>query len=197
MQGGSDDEQFDEDKIFLHRKQIAIKDNKKNKVRQDMRFTERHIDIIRSQLSTKADRNCKILDVMMRHLRFLKRHDKGVRQEIYKVAQLIEVPSQTVLFEIGDRPDYIYIILKGRVVISNTHNTYKDISRILTTLKDGEEFGYMSTAMGSENECDDNKCNKKRIVTAKTVELSRMIRLSVAQASVIMRPAPGHDASTI
>lgn len=57
------------------------------------------------------------------------------------MAQLIDVPTQTVLFDIGDSPDFMYIILKGRVVISNTHFLYKDVNRVLTTLKDGDEFG--------------------------------------------------------
>ena len=49
-----------------------------------------------------------------------------------------------MLFEAGDPADYQYIILKGKVVISNTHFRYKDVSRILATLKDGEEFGSVS-----------------------------------------------------
>ena len=78
MQAASDDEVVDEDKIFLRRKQIA-KDTKRKKVQQDMRYTQRHIDIIRTQLSKQHERNYKVLDIMMRHLRFLKRHDKDER----------------------------------------------------------------------------------------------------------------------
>jgi len=74
----------------------------------------------------------------MRHLRFLKRHEKEERQQIYKHSEFIEIPAQTVLFEMGDEADYMYIILKGRIVISNRLFRYKDISRVLTTLKDGE-----------------------------------------------------------
>lgn len=65
------------------------------------------------------------------------------------------MPPQTVLFEMGDEADYMYIILKGRVVISNRLFRYKDISRILTTLKDGEEFGSMNIVESSEPESDD------------------------------------------
>ena len=192
MHGQSDDEVVDEDKVFLRRKQIAVKDEKKMKVRQDMRFTERHIDIIRSQLSKRVDRNYKVLDVMMRHLRFLKRHEREVRQELYKASTIVEVPAQTVLFEIGDTADYMYVILKGRVVISNTHFHYKDISRILTTLKDGEEFGTMNI-VDNGNDSEDAASQNKRQVTAKTVELSRMLRLSVNEANAIMRPNAGGD----
>jgi len=51
MEGGSDDEVIDEDKIFMRRGKFAIDDPKRTKVKQDMRFSERHIDIIRTQLT--------------------------------------------------------------------------------------------------------------------------------------------------
>ena len=156
-----------------------------------MRFTERHIDIIKTQLANKANRNCKVLDIMMRHLRFLKRHDKEVRQNIYRAAEYIEVPAQTVMFEIGDIADYMYVILKGRVVISNTHSFYKDINRILSTLKDGEEFGHMvlnesenSVADHAEND-NDFAMKMKRQVMAKTVEVSRMLRININDAKAL------------
>lgn len=119
-----------------------------------------------------------------------------MRQEIYKAAVLVEVPPQTVLFEIGDMADYMYIILKGRVVISNTHFHYKDISKILTTLKDGEEFGTMNI-VSTHNDSEEVANQHKRQVTAKTVELSRMLRVSVTEANAIMRPTAAGDASTV
>lgn len=133
---------------------------------------------------------------MMRHLRFLKRHDKAVRQQIYKVADFVEIPAQTVLFEIGDVADYMYIILKGRVVISDIHFYYKDISRILSTLRDGEEFGAMHI-VENDHEPDDALNHNLRMMSAKTVERSRVLRVSIAEASAIMRPSGGQDASTI
>ena len=152
-----------------------------------MRYTERHIMIVRNQLRfPPIDRNYKILDIMMRHLRFLKRHEKSIRQEIYKVAQLIDVPTQTVLFDIGDSPDFMYIILKGRVVISNTHFLYKDVNRVLTTLKDGDEFGSINVV----------EQQHLRQTMAKTVELTRMLRLTVTEANAIIRPI-GHETAMI
>lgn len=44
-----------------------------------MRYTERHVDIIRTQLAKSRDCNYKVLDMMMRHLRFLKRLEKDER----------------------------------------------------------------------------------------------------------------------
>ena len=164
-----------------------------------MRYTERHIIIVRNQLRfPPIDRNYKILDIMMRHLRFLKRHEKSIRQEIYKVAQLIDVPTQTVLFDIGDSPDFMYIILKGRVVISNTHFLYKDVNRVLTTLKDGDEFGSINVVeqQNHTQRSSDNQQQHLRQTMAKTVELTRMLRLTVTEANAIIRPV-GHDTATI
>jgi len=49
MKGASDDETVDEDKVFLKRKQIALKNDDKNlKMKPNMRYTEHHIGIIRT-----------------------------------------------------------------------------------------------------------------------------------------------------
>ena len=76
--------------------------------------------MLKSQLEQKpADRNYKVLDIMMRHLRFIKRHDPEVRQSIYRNAEFIEVPAQTVIFRKGDEADYMYILLKGRISVES------------------------------------------------------------------------------
>lgn len=96
------------------------------------------------------------------------------------------------MFEIGDVADYMYVILKGRVVISNTHSFYKDINRILSTLKDGEEFGHM-VLNESENSIADHHeteheyaMRMKRQVMAKTVEVSRMLRINISDAKSLL-----------
>jgi len=116
MNGGSDDESIDEDKIFTKRKLIANRNKNKQKASQENRYTERHIEQIRNQYKLRhGERDYKVLDVMMRHLRFIKRHEKDVRYQILKNAEFIEMPAQQIIFNKGDTADYMYIILKGRV----------------------------------------------------------------------------------
>ena len=137
MNGTSDDENIDEEKIFIKRKEIAIK-KQRLQAKSDMRYTERHIEMIRNQYDApNNERNYKILDILMRHLRFVKRHDSDVRTQIYKHAEFIEMPAQTVIFNKGEPADYMYIILKGRVSVENTLSQYSDIPIILATIKDG------------------------------------------------------------
>ena len=94
MNGASDDEQEDQGKIFIRRKQIAGKSKRGVEVKQDMRYTERHIEMIRNQFLAKpAERNFKVLEKLMRHLRFVKRHDPDVRKQIYKHAEYVEYPA--------------------------------------------------------------------------------------------------------
>jgi len=56
----------------------------------------------------------------------------------------------------------MYVILKGRVVLSNTHSFYKDISRILSTLKDGEEFGSVAIIEQDRNAPKDDTDSEQK-----------------------------------
>ena len=53
----------------------------------------------------------------------------------------------------------------------------------------------MNIVESSEHESEDNSSQTQRQVTAKTVELSHMLRISVTEANAIIRRA-GHDGST-
>lgn len=144
MNGASDDEE-DDAKIFIKRKQIAVRSNRRTEVRQDMRYTERHIEMIKNQFLVKGvERKYSVLEKLMRHLRFIKRHDPEVRKQIYKHAEYVEYPAQYVIFEKGEEADYMYIILKGRVSCESTHPQYKDIPSIVAAVKDGEAFGELA-----------------------------------------------------
>ena len=145
MNGGSDDEGSEKDTHFVRRKQIALKRLNRMQSKQDMRFTERHIQQLKAQFVLPyLERNYKVLDIMLRHLRYIKRHETDVRQQIYRNAEYVEIPAQTIIFNKGDPADYMYIILKGRVSCVSTLANYSDIPIILATIKDGESFGELA-----------------------------------------------------
>ena len=78
--GQADSDTEDNDKSFVKRKQIAQRRINRLSQKQEMRYTERHIEQIRNQFMTDpSERSYKDLDFMMRHLRYLKRHDPTVR----------------------------------------------------------------------------------------------------------------------
>ena len=79
--------------------------------------------------------------MMMRHLRYMKTHDKDVRQQIFKSAVFVEYPANVELFKKGDEADYMYIVLKGRICCTGSHGSYADIPLIKATIHDGEAFG--------------------------------------------------------
>ena len=56
----------------------------------------------------------------------------------------MEFPAQYEIFKKGDEPDFMYIILKGRVSVQSTLSQYQDIPTILNTLKDGDAFGELA-----------------------------------------------------
>ena len=110
-----------------------------------MRYTERHIEMIKNQfMQNKNERNYKVLEKLMRHLRFIKRHEPDVRKQIYKHAEFIEIDAKQVVFSKGDDADFMYIILKGRVSCESTHPLYKDIPSFVAAVKDGEAFGELA-----------------------------------------------------
>ena len=55
-------------------------------------------------------------------------------------------PPDTVIFEQGDAAQYLYLILKGRAVIS--YKPYDGPRIVITRLRDGDVFGW-SAAVGS------------------------------------------------
>ena len=110
-----------------------------------IRYSERHLGIIEHQFSLpRKSRNYKVMDIMMRHLRFLKRHEPKFRYAIYRAARYEVIPPQTTVFRMGDPADYLYIILKGKVSVQSSMSQYADIPVILNTLADGEHFGELS-----------------------------------------------------
>ena len=80
----------------------------------------------------------------MRHLRYLKRFDPKIRAQIYKYSQLEKIPNQTIVCKEGDDADFMYIILKGRVIVTSSKPNHKDIPVVLTILSDGDHFGELS-----------------------------------------------------
>jgi CRP-like cAMP-binding protein len=58
-----------------------------------------------------------MIDAMLKHLKYLKKQEPEMRKEIYRKAELIQIPSQTMIFKAGDEGDYMYIILKGLVLV--------------------------------------------------------------------------------
>ena len=81
---------------------------------------------------------------MMRHLRFIKTHDREVRMQILRNAEFVEYPSRVEIFKIGQVVDYMYIVLKGRVSCTTTNSLYADVQKIKATIKDGEMFGELA-----------------------------------------------------
>ncbi len=57
-------------------------------------------------------------------------------------------PSETIIFEQGDPASYMYLILKGEVVIH--YKPYDGPSMTLTRLREGDVFGW-SAVVGSSN----------------------------------------------
>ena len=196
MNGGEDDDQTTKGDVFVRRKQIAGERVNRTEVRQDMRYTERHVEMIRSQLEQKpGDRNYKVLDIMLRHLRFIKRHDPEVRQSIYRNADFVEFPAQSVIFRKGDEADYMYILLKGRVSVESNLSQYADIPLILATCKDGEAFGELAVVdqdriadEGGRVVNTESNETPTRLATCKAVESSRMLRIVAAEAKRIVQP---------
>ena len=139
-----------------------------------------------------SERNYKVLDMMMRHLRFVKTHDREVRIQLYRHAQFVEYPSHTEICKRGDEVDYMYIILKGRVSQLSVHVQYPDIPYLKGSAKDGETFGDDVTAVERDPNLDKDGSSQeaakpRRLTTCTTVEASRMMRILASDAKRILQ----------
>jgi CRP-like cAMP-binding protein len=62
-------------------------------------------------------RDIKMLDRVLKDLKFFKRFDNANRQLIYKNAEFVHIQGHQVIFNQGDVGDKLYVILKGRVAV--------------------------------------------------------------------------------
>ena len=158
-----------------------------------IRYSERHLGIIEHQFSLpRKSRNYKVMDIMMRHLRFLKRHEPKFRYAIYRAARYEVIPPQTTVFRMGDPADYLYIILKGKVSVQSSMSQYADIPVVLNTLADGEHFGELSIidearlGEGKDKEAGPAGGQKgkarARAATCRTVEATKVLKIECLTA---------------
>lgn len=59
------------------------------------------------------DRNYDVLDDVLKRLEFFSKYTKGTRIYLYRLANIKFFPSNTVIFNQGDKGDLMYVILKG------------------------------------------------------------------------------------
>ena len=62
-------------------------------------------------------RDVKMLDRVLKDLKFFKRFDQETRNLIYRNADFEHFKGHSVIFNQGDIGDKLYVILKGRVAI--------------------------------------------------------------------------------
>jgi CRP-like cAMP-binding protein len=62
-------------------------------------------------------RDVKMLDRVLKNLKFFKRFDHETRNLIYKHAEFVHIPGHHVIFNQGDIGDKLYVIIKGRVAV--------------------------------------------------------------------------------
>lgn len=63
---------------------------------------------------------------------------------IIKKSKHLRLPARKYLFKQGDKPDFLYILLKGRVAVEKSSNEYGNLPLVVSIIKDGEYFGELS-----------------------------------------------------
>ena len=89
-------------------------------------------------------RDVKMLDRVLKDLKFFKRFDLSQRNVIYKNADFVHLKGHKVIFNQGDIGDKLYVILKGRVAIQIQSKEYGNLPVVVATRQDGEQFGELS-----------------------------------------------------
>ena len=172
----------------LFERENQIKQTSQNLKGINMRFSCKHIDILKTIfMKLPLKRNIKVLDQMLRHLKYMKKQDRHSRKHLYKAAEMVCIPAQSTIFEAGDEGDYMYIILKGLVVVQIKRKEY-GISQIVNTLKDGDMFGEL--AMVNLNEVMGDKVSevapvRRRMADCISVENSWMLRIQTNFAKLL------------
>ena len=104
-----------------------------------------------------AERDLQILDLTLNHLRFFKNLEVEKRMMIYKKAEIVTLPTRSVLFNQGDRGDKMYVILKGRVAVEQHSDLTGGVPVVIAMLTDGVHFGELSLLDNSQVESNTKK----------------------------------------
>lgn len=90
------------------------------------------------------ERSLNKIDSILRHLRFLKRQNSNTRMLIYVNSTFVSIPAHTVIFREGEVGDKMYIILKGKVKVTQRMRLYPEITQYLSMRTDGDHFGELA-----------------------------------------------------
>ena len=85
------------------------------------RLSLQQIEFIKEEFLKPHDetsrRDIRMLDRVLKQLKFFKRFDTETRSKIFSEATLITMPGHTIIFNQGDVGDKLYVIIKGRVAV--------------------------------------------------------------------------------
>jgi CRP-like cAMP-binding protein len=100
------------------------------------------------------ERALTVLNCILKDMKFFIRFSDNERKMILQRAEFLHVPAQTVIFNQGDEPDKMYIILKGRVAVEKAMAEVSNMPVVVALLKDGDHFGELGTV--STQNIDEN-----------------------------------------
>lgn len=123
-------------------------------------------------------RNLGNLAIILQNLKFFKPYDKAQREIICKTSKIVKLEPRTVIFEQGQKEDYQYIIIKGRVSLEIKKPELGDLPIIIGMRGDGEIVGQLTMSKGLQN------IQAERGTTCITVDESYLLKIN-RQLSVV------------
>ena len=86
-------------------------------------------------------RSIKMLDFMLNKLKFFTKYNEIDRKNLLKTAKYAHMKTREIIFKQGDKADYMYVILKGRVCVEIKNKGFEETPIVIATLGDGDHFG--------------------------------------------------------
>jgi CRP/FNR family cyclic AMP-dependent transcriptional regulator len=111
-------------------------------------------------------RSTEVLAVLAR-CRWFRRLDEAGLRHVLQEGSLVTLPKNRMLFRTGDHSSEVYILISGRIAISTTGFTGREIG--FRHYEPGDGFGELAALDG-----------KPRSANAKAVQPTRLLRISAA-----------------
>ena len=105
----------------------------------------------------KSDRSLEKIDKIALKLEFLQKFPLAMRESLYKSARIENFSEKQVIFNEGNSEDYMFVIIKGSVVIHKRLNEVRNYPIIITSLYNGLKLGDVSI-LNTTSEEEAHKC---------------------------------------
>ena len=117
-----------------------------------------------------------VSEEVIRGFPIFKKLSKGALRQLLRIIEIEDYAPQEIVYKEGDAPDYLYILVNGRVIATSTHQG-QEVE--IELIKKGVPFGVISLFT-----------DEPHSVTARSIERSTILKIEKEKFRSFLQRAP-------